>query len=386
MPWRRRRSACDSDVSPSGTSIQRYIVAAPPASRSPLRAATSSSSARFRAYASRARSRAPRHPRRRPTRAVRTPAGRYRVRPEPAQRGDQLRVSRDEAAPEARHRGALRERVEHDDVRPVVELQGRGGGSSNQSSVYASSEASTKPCARASPREPSRRSSDATAPVGLFGVFSQTSAARPQTSSAHLVEVGEEPVLLEERELDDPCAGERGAATGHGIAGLRHDDRVAPPARSSTTCAKEKIASFEPRVGMTWRPGSRVDARTGGSTQRGDRLAQLRQPRGGRIAHPLSDAVTQRLEDRRVGRLPGVAHPEVDNVVSRGAPRGRCLVEADERIRLLRPERRGERHAPDASRTPRARGREAPRTRARALRRRRARRGGGRSASLRGRS
>ena len=81
-----------------------------------------------------------------------------------------------------------------------------GGGSSNQSSLYASSEARTKPCSRASTASRSRNASGATAPVGLFGVLSQTSAVRSQTSSATASSVGEEAVLLEERQLDDARA------------------------------------------------------------------------------------------------------------------------------------------------------------------------------------
>ena len=49
------------------------------------------------------------------------------VRPELLQRRDELRVAGDEAGAVARHRGALRERVEHGHVRPVGELEGRDG-------------------------------------------------------------------------------------------------------------------------------------------------------------------------------------------------------------------------------------------------------------------
>ena len=57
----------------------------------------------------------------------------------------------------------------------------------------------------------------------------------------------------------------------------------------------------------------------------GDGVAQLGQPDGGRIAHPLADAVPERLDDRGVRRLARIAHPEVDHLEARGATLLRCL-------------------------------------------------------------
>src|SRR5688572_31577109 len=74
-----------------------------------------------------------------------------------------------------------------------------GGGSPNQSSVYASSEASTKPCSRASPARVSRKESGAMAPVGLFGVLSHTNAARRQTSSCTSSSAGRKPCASRDR-------------------------------------------------------------------------------------------------------------------------------------------------------------------------------------------
>ena len=55
-PRRSSRSAQASEVSPSGTSTQRYMVAAPAATRQPLRASTGRRTSRLRRYASRVRS------------------------------------------------------------------------------------------------------------------------------------------------------------------------------------------------------------------------------------------------------------------------------------------------------------------------------------------
>ena len=86
-----------------------------------------------------------------------------------------------------------------------------------------------------------------------------------------------------------------------------------PPGTSSTTWAKEKIASFEPSVGITCLSGSSETPKRR-PIHAGDRLAKLRQTDGGRVAHPLAYPVAQRLEDRGVGGLARVAHPEVDHL------------------------------------------------------------------------
>ena len=76
-----------------------------------------------------------------------------------------------------------------------------------------------------------------------------------------------------------------------------------------------------------------------------DCIAELGEPGCGRIAHPLADAVAERLEDRRIGGLARVAHPEVDHLEPLRSARGRRLVEPNEGVGRLGAERGGERHA-----------------------------------------
>ena len=77
----------------------------------------------------------------------------------------------------------------------------------------------------------------------------------------------------------------------------------------------------------------------------GDCLPQLREARRCRIAHAITDTVAERLEDRRVGRLAGVAHPEVDHLEAQRLPLGDGQVEANERVGGGRAKDRGEGHA-----------------------------------------
>ena len=101
-------------------------------------------------------------------------------------------------------------------------------------------------------------------------------------------------MLLEQRQLDDPGAGELRAAHADGIAGLGHDDGV--------TAAGEVEHDLGEREDRLLRAERRDHVRV--RIERGseaapdpgrDRLAQLGQPDRGRIAHPLADAVPQRL-------------------------------------------------------------------------------------------
>ena len=125
MPCSSSRSANASEVSPAGTSSQRYIVASLPATRMPFRSKRSSRSARLRPYLARVGDVFLVAPggdgraldellRRRPDR-----------RAKGLQRRDQRRIPGREAAPVARHRASLRERVEDDDVGSIGELQRR---------------------------------------------------------------------------------------------------------------------------------------------------------------------------------------------------------------------------------------------------------------------
>ena len=73
-------------------------------------------------------------------------------------------------------------------------------------------------------------------------------------------------------------------------------------------------------------------------------LAELRKANGGRIAHALAYAVSQRLDDAGIGRLARVAHPEVDHLEALGTPGSGRLVQAHERVRRLAGEDGGDGH------------------------------------------
>ena len=161
-------------------------------------------------------------------------------------------------------------------------------------------------------------------------------------------------MLLEKRKLDDACAGERGTATGDGIAGLGDDDRVAPAGGVDHDLREreDRLLRAEGRDHVA--VGVDRALRTDASIQAAIASRSSGRPAGRRVAHPLPDTVAQRLQDRRVRRLPRIAHPEVDHLEALGAPRRRRLVQPDERVRLLRPERGREGHASDARRSARA--------------------------------
>ena len=140
-------------------------------------------------------------------------------------------VAGDEAAPEPGHRRALRERVERDDVRPVVELERRGRRLVEPELGVRLVRGEHEAVLARERREPleERERGDGAGRV-VRRVQPDERRASPDLVG-HGVERWEEPVLLEQRKRDDTRAGERGAATGHRIAGLRDDDRVASAAR-----------------------------------------------------------------------------------------------------------------------------------------------------------
>ena len=221
-PLSSSRAAWPSDVSPSGTAIQRYIVAGPPASRRPLRPRTSRSSSRFRRYDSRARSTCASSPQATTDARWTNSCGAV-----PTFGRNRRRASTSSGSPAT---NPLRKPVIDDRFESVLNAttfvrsascSAEGGGSSNQSSVYASSEASTKPRSRASDASRSRNASGATAPVGLFGELSQTSAVRSPDVVGTSSSVGQEAVLLAKRELDHARAGERRPAAGDRVARAR---------------------------------------------------------------------------------------------------------------------------------------------------------------------
>ena len=105
-----------------------------------------------------------------------------------------------------------------------------------------------------------------------------------------------------------------------------------------------KIASLLPSVGMISVSGSSAAPKRRADPG-GDRLAQLRQPDRRRVAHPVAEAVDERLADLRVGRLARVAHAEVDHVDPARLDPARGLVQPHERVRRLPLEDGGDRHA-----------------------------------------
>ena len=129
-------------------------------------------------------------------------------------------------------------------------------------------------------------------------------------------------MLLEERQLGDTRPGERRAAPGNRIPGLGDDDRVAPAGRVEHDLGEreDRLLRAERRDHVL--VGIERDAEAAPDPA-GDRLAQLGKPDRRGIAHALAHAVAERLEDRRVGRLARIAHPEVDHLeaLSPAAPR-----------------------------------------------------------------
>ncbi len=135
----------------------------------------------------------------------------------------------------------------------------------------------------------------------------------PPCLGGNAVEVGEKAVLLEQRQLLDPRTGELGTSHGHGIPGLGRHHRV-----TSAGEIEDDLREREDRLLRAERRdhvGARVERDPEPSPDpAGDRLAELGQPDGRRIAHPLAHAFTQRLDDARIGGLARVAHPEVDHL------------------------------------------------------------------------
>ena len=180
----------------------------------------------------------------------------------------------------AGHRGALRERVEHGHVRPVGELEGRDGRLVEPELGVRLVRGEHELVLARERREPlveRERGSCARRVVRVVDPARARSAARSRPGTAS--RSGQEAVGLEQRQLDDPRPGElRRRARRPGSRARSRRRCRGRAARSSTTCANEKIASFEPSVGITCTLGveRRAEAAPGPA---GDCLAELRQAR-----------------------------------------------------------------------------------------------------------
>ena len=152
MPCSSSRSANVSDVSPAGTSSQRYIVASLPATRMPLRAKRSSRSARLRPYRARVSATCASSPHATTEARWTNSCGAV---PTVGRNAFSAPISVGSPAAKPLRYPVIELRFES--VLKTITLvrsascSADAGGSSNQSSVYASSEATTKPCSRASP-------------------------------------------------------------------------------------------------------------------------------------------------------------------------------------------------------------------------------------------
>ena len=180
------RAPMSREGRPPGTATHRYMPATLPATSTPSRREQVAEYARAsRRSATLLLARGPRRSRRR-RRALDELLRRHPGRgAERLHRRDQPGVAGHEAGAVPRHVRALAERVEHDDVRAIGELQPRGRGPvSNHSSLYASSSASRNVVTARQVGGVLRKESGATAPVGLFGGHARGGRARSSSTSA----------------------------------------------------------------------------------------------------------------------------------------------------------------------------------------------------------
>ena len=92
--------------------------------------------------------------------------------------------------------------------------------------------------------------------VGIVGVVDPDEGSALEHLRVNSRQIREKTVLLQQREADDLRAGELGAAFVNGVRRVRDSTVSLPRGTSAKTCAKLKIASFEPSVGMSSRSGS----------------------------------------------------------------------------------------------------------------------------------
>ena len=144
------------------------------------------------------------------------------------------------------------------------------------------------------------------------------------------LEIGQKAGLVE-RQLLDLRAGERRAAVGDRITGLRRDDE-----RPVAVAVDHHLGEQEDRL---LRAVCRDDLRgwveahaEAPLAPAGDRLPQLWQSLRERVGRDLRQALGQRPADHRVGRLARIALAEVDQLDARRREPALRLLELDERI------------------------------------------------------
>jgi hypothetical protein len=266
------------------------------------------------------------------------------VRPKVAKGGDQLGIARRKAAAEAGHRGPLRQRVEDEDVGQVGKLERRRGWLGEPElavRLVAREDEPVLACERRESLEQGEWCNRAGRVVRRVQPDERGALPRLVRDG---IQLREEPAALEERELDHPRSGECGPTPRNRVAGLRHDDGVAPAVHVEHDLREREDRLLRAERGDHVPLGIELDAEASPDPC-GDRLAELGKPGRRRVAHALADAVAERLQDQGVGRLARVAHAEVDHLEPSCPARGRRLVEADERVGRLGAECGGERHA-----------------------------------------
>jgi hypothetical protein len=137
--------------------------------------------------------------------------------------------------------------------------------------------------------------------------------------------------------------GEEGAALVHGVTGLRVRDQILPALAVDDDLreAEDRLLAAERGNDLGLRVERRAEAALGPG---GDRLAQLGQPRCGRVAHPVAEPVDQRLLDLRVRRLARIAGAEVDHLDPARLDAPRRFAQPHERIGRLALEDGRDRH------------------------------------------
>ncbi len=145
-----------------------------------------------------------------------------------AKGGDQLGIAGGEAAAEAGHRRPLRERVEHEDVRPIGQLERRRRRLGEPELAVRLVAREDEPVVARERRESFEQSK------WRHGAGRVVRRVQPDECRSlpgllrDAVQLREEPAPLEQGKLDHPRSGECCPARGNRVPGLRHDDGVAP--------------------------------------------------------------------------------------------------------------------------------------------------------------
>ena len=264
-------------------------------------------------------------------------------RPVLAERRDQLGGTGYESRPVAGHRGALAQGLEDGDMRAVARLEDgvrrlvepklRVGLVGGQQEVVLGGE-------RRQPLEEGKRRDRSGRIVGVV----DPEQSRPLPGLiADRVEIREEAVLLQQRQLLDIRAGKEGAPVVDGVARLRREDKRlgAVPVDDDLRKVEDRLLAAVGRNHLCLRVD--LDAETALAPAR-DRFPQLRQALRERIARERLDALGERPADQRIRLLPWVALAEVDQFGSRRSEPAFGLLEADEGISARRGEHRRKLH------------------------------------------